>query len=112
MDSAWSNFTRTVLPYSIHMPALLHTAILGLPPPRVGKVREVYDLGDQVLIVATDRISAFDVVMANGIPDKGAILNRMSAFWFGHLAGVCPSHFVSIANTDIDARLGGNHSEL
>jgi len=94
------------------MPVLLHTAVPGLPLPRVGKVREVYDLGEQVLIVATDRISAFDVVMANGIPDKGAVLNRMSAFWFGHLAGVCPSHFISISSGDIDARLGANHPEL
>jgi phosphoribosylaminoimidazole-succinocarboxamide synthase len=75
-------------------------------------VREVYDLGDQVLIVATDRISAFDVVMANGIPDKGAILNRMSSFWFGHLAGVCPSHLISIAPHDIEARLGAAYPEL
>jgi phosphoribosylaminoimidazole-succinocarboxamide synthase len=94
------------------MPELLHASLPGLPPPRVGKVREVYDLGDQVLIVATDRISAFDVVMANGIPGKGAILNRMSAFWFRYLAGVCPSHFMTIAASDIDACLGAAHPEL
>ena len=94
------------------MPELLHTSLPALPPPRVGKVREVYELGDEVLIVATDRISAFDVVMANGIPDKGAILNRMSAFWFGHLAGVCPSHFISISSVDINDRLGASHPEL
>ena len=94
------------------MPELLHTSLPGLPPPRVGKVREVYDLGEQVLIVATDRISAFDVVMGNGIPDKGAILNRMSAFWFSHLEGICPSHFISIAAEDIDARLGAIYPEL
>jgi phosphoribosylaminoimidazole-succinocarboxamide synthase len=57
------------------MPELLHTALFGLPAPRVGKVRDVYDLGDEMLIVATDRISAFDAVMANGIPDKGCVLN-------------------------------------
>src|SRR5579862_9544404 len=94
------------------MPELLHTALPGLPPPRVGKVREVYDLGDAVLLIATDRISAFDVVMANGIPDKGAILNRMSAFWFKHLADVCPSHFMTMAASDIDACLGAAHPEL
>jgi phosphoribosylaminoimidazole-succinocarboxamide synthase len=60
--------------------ALLHT---NLPfPKRQGKVRDVYDLGDRLLIVSTDRISAFDWVMPNGIPDKGRILNQLSLFWF------------------------------
>lgn len=88
------------------MSALLHTAIPGLPPPRVGKVREVYDLGDDLLIVATDRISAFDVIMANGIPDKGRILNQMSAFWFRELGDVCPTHVLSTDDGAIAARLG------
>src|ERR671921_148673 len=61
-------------------PALLQS---DLPfPVRRGKVRDVYDLGDRLLIVATDRISAYDVVMPNGIPDKGKILNALSLFWF------------------------------
>lgn len=94
------------------MGELLRTAIEGLPSPRVGKVREVYDLGDEVLIVATDRISAFDVVMANGIPDKGAILNQMSAFWFEFCADVCPNHVVSVEDLAIDARVPGSHPEL
>src|SRR3712207_8352472 len=55
----------------------------NLPAPRYrGKVRDTYDLGDRLLIVATDRISAFDVVMARGVPDKGAVLTQLSAFWF------------------------------
>jgi phosphoribosylaminoimidazole-succinocarboxamide synthase len=91
---------------------LLHTAVAGLPPPRVGKVREVYDLGAEVLIVATDRISAFDVVMANGIPDKGAILNQMSAFWFAFLQGVCPNHVVTVKDAEIAQRLPSSHPEL
>jgi phosphoribosylaminoimidazole-succinocarboxamide synthase len=94
------------------MGELLHTAIVGLPPARVGKVREVYDLGTEVLMIATDRISAFDAVMANGIPDKGAILNQMSAFWFKFLADICPNHVISIASADIDARLPSPHPEL
>ena len=77
------------------MPELLHSAVFGLPAPRTGKVRDVYDLGDSVLIVATDRISAFDAVMVNGIPDKGCILTQMSSFWFEHLADVCPNHVLS-----------------
>jgi len=61
-------------------PALLQT---NLPyPKRQGKVRDVYDLGDKLLIISTDRISAFDWVMPNGIPDKGRILNQLSLFWF------------------------------
>lgn len=85
---------------------MLHTSIPGLPPPRVGKVREVYDLGNDLLIVATDRISAFDVIMANGIPDKGRILNQMSAFWFRELGDVCPTHVISTDDDAIAERLG------
>src|ERR1043165_4341032 len=62
------------------MDALLHS---DLPfPVRRGKVRDVYDLGERLLIVATDRISAYDVIMPNGIPDKGKILTALSLFWF------------------------------
>ena len=68
-------------------------------------MRDVYDLGSEVLIVATDRISAFDAVMANGIPEKGCVLNQMSAFWFHKLANVCPNHMISIATNDIQSRL-------
>lgn len=88
------------------MPALLETALPNLPPPRKGKVREVYDLGDCLLIVATDRISAFDVVMANGIPDKGRILTGLSAFWFHRLGGVAPHHVLSTDDAEIAKRVG------
>ena len=74
--------------------ALLESAIPGLPAPKRGKVRDLYDLGDCLLLVATDRISAFDVVMPNGIPDKGRILNSLSVFWFGLLDGV-PNHLIT-----------------
>lgn len=74
--------------------ALIETAIPGLPPPRRGKVRDLYDLGDRLLIVATDRISAFDVILPNGIPDKGRVLNSLSVFWFGLLADV-PNHLIT-----------------
>ena len=86
------------------MPELLHSAVFGLPPARIGKVREVYDLGTELLIVATDRISAFDCIMANGIPDKGAILTQMSAYWFAELADVCPNHVLSTDDATIQAR--------
>jgi phosphoribosylaminoimidazole-succinocarboxamide synthase len=94
------------------MPALLHSAILGLPPARIGKVREVYDLGDELLIVATDRISAFDSVMANGIPDKGRILTQLSSFWFEKLKDVCPHHVLSLDDDKIQGLLAQPQPEL
>lgn len=75
--------------------ALLESEIPGLPPPKRGKVRDVYDLGDSILFVATDRISAFDVVMANGIPDKGKVLTAVSKFWFETLDWM-PNHIISM----------------
>jgi len=60
-----------------------------------GKVRDIYDLGDRLLIVATDRISAFDVIMPNPIPDKGRILTQLSGFWFNLTKGIVPNHIVS-----------------
>lgn len=65
-----------------------------------GKVRDIYDLGDQLLIVATDRISAFDVIMPNPIPDKGAVLNQISRFWFKTTEGIVPNHMISAAVED------------
>ena len=83
--------------------AVLETLLPGLPPPRRGKVRDVYDLGDRVLLVATDRISAFDAVLRPGIPDKGRILTELSNFWFGKFSGVVPNHLLE---TDA-GRFGG-----
>ncbi len=73
---------------------VLRTNIAGREPKR-GKVRDIYDLGDKLLIVATDRISAFDVIMANGIPDKGAVLTRISCFWFDFLADQIEHHLIT-----------------
>jgi phosphoribosylaminoimidazole-succinocarboxamide synthase len=73
---------------------ILQTSIAGQKPMR-GKVRDIYDLGDKLLIVATDRISAFDVVMANGIPYKGIILTQISLFWFDFLGGEIEHHLIS-----------------
>lgn len=83
------------------MSALLTTELPGLPTPRRGKVREVYDLGECLLIVSTDRLSAFDVVMENGVPDKGRVLNQLSAFWFDRLRGVCPNHLITVDDQKI-----------
>ncbi len=69
-------------------------------PKRQGKVRDVYDLGENLLIVATDRISAFDCVMPNGIPEKGAILNRLSLFWFERTRDLIDNHLIATDVTD------------
>ena len=62
---------------------------------RSGKVRDVYDLNDKLLMVVTDRISAFDVIMPNGIPDKGKILTQMSSFWFDQTSDIVENHLIS-----------------
>ena len=69
------------------MEVLWQSELPGLPPPRRGKVRDVYDLGDALLIVATDRLSAYDHVLRPGIPGKGKILNQLSNFWFAAAVG-------------------------
>lgn len=76
------------------MDTVLQTNIAGFQPSR-GKVRDIYDLGDRLLIVATDRISAFDVVMANGIPSKGIILTQISKFWFDYLSPDIEHHLIT-----------------
>jgi phosphoribosylaminoimidazole-succinocarboxamide synthase len=77
----------------------------GLPLVHRGKVRDSFDLGDSLLIVSTDRISAFDVVMANPIPDKGRVLNQMSNFWFERLSDVCPNHLIETRDDAISRRV-------
>ena len=76
------------------MDTVLQTNIAGMEPSR-GKVRDIYDLGDRLLIIATDRLSAFDVVMANGIPYKGIVLTQISRFWFDFLSGDVEHHLIS-----------------
>jgi phosphoribosylaminoimidazole-succinocarboxamide synthase len=78
------------------MSVVLDTQISSLTLARRGKVRDVYDLGEHLLIVATDRISAFDYVLGSGIPDKGAVLTQLSAFWFELLADITPHHLVTV----------------
>jgi len=78
--------------------ALLGTEIPGLPEPLRGKVRDIYDLGESLLFVATDRISAFDCVMPNGIPDKGKVLTGLSLFWFAFMDWL-PNHLIT---ADVD----------
>jgi phosphoribosylaminoimidazole-succinocarboxamide synthase len=77
-------------------PPLLSTSFPGLPPVRAGKVRDIFDAGEDLVIVATDRISAFDYVLGSGIPDKGKVLTQLSAFWFDLTSGVVPNHVLSV----------------
>jgi phosphoribosylaminoimidazole-succinocarboxamide synthase len=78
---------------------VLETDLDGLTLLRRGKVRDIYDLGEKLLIVATDRISAFDYVLGSGIPDKGRVLTQLSAFWFDHLGDLVPHHCLAV---DVD----------
>ena len=75
---------------------LLETSLDGLTLHRRGKVRDVYEIGDALLIVATDRISAFDYVLGSGIPDKGKVLTQLSGFWFDRMGVLVPHHLISL----------------
>jgi phosphoribosylaminoimidazole-succinocarboxamide synthase len=75
---------------------LVETRLNGLGPHRQGKVRDIFDLGDTLVLVATDRISAFDYVLGSGIPDKGKVLTQLSAFWFGQTGDIVPNHLVTM----------------
>lgn len=88
--------------------ALLETSLSNYPK-RQGKVRDVYDLGDRLLLIATDRISAFDWVLPNGIPDKGRVLTGLSAFWFDWLD--VPNHLISSDIADAGLDLADNVRE-
>src|SRR3954471_18863843 len=83
---------RNLLPLST---PILQTTLTARPPDRQGKVRDIYDFGDRLLIVATDRISAFDYVLGSGIPDKGKVLTQISAFWFERTRTLVPNHVLS-----------------
>ncbi|MDP2806743.1 MAG: phosphoribosylaminoimidazolesuccinocarboxamide synthase [bacterium] len=77
-----------------------------------GKVRDIYDLGEHLLIVATDRISAFDVVLPNAIPYKGYVLTQISKFWFGQMSGIMPNHLISVDVADFPAECHKYKEEL
>ncbi len=91
------------------MTAVLTETTLDLPLAARGKVRDVYDLGDKLLIVATDRISAFDAVLPTGIPDKGLVLTQLSAFWFEKTGDIVPNHFLGVVD---DTHIEGVPAEL
>ena len=84
---------------------LLQIELPGIPRVKSGKVREIFDLGDSLLLVATDRISAFDCVMPNGIPRKGEVLTQISHFWFDRFASLVPNHLLARAEDPLPERL-------
>jgi phosphoribosylaminoimidazole-succinocarboxamide synthase len=92
------------------MTVIRETNFPGIAPAARGKVRDIYDLGDKLLIVATDRLSAFDVVMPTPIPDKGKVLTQLSLFWFDLLQNVIPNHILSA--TDFPAPFDAYHEQL
>jgi len=91
---------------------LLKLDLPGVRKLKSGKVREVFDLGQNLLFVATDRISAFDCVMPNGIPRKGEVLTQISYFWFAQTAGIVPNHLVSKAGDPLPAELKAFSAQL
>jgi phosphoribosylaminoimidazole-succinocarboxamide synthase len=91
--------------------AIWKTEIPDLPPPRRGKVRDVYDLGELLLIVACDRISAYDHILQPGIPGKGKILTQLSNFWFDRFRDAVPNHLVATDVGDFPKELAA-HSEM
>ena len=83
---------------------LIQTRLNGLSPHRQGKVRDIYEVDDRLLMIATDRISAFDYVLGSGIPDKGKVLTQLSAFWFDQTRGIVPNHLITTSVADYPAR--------
>ncbi len=94
------------MPAQNYPPVIRQTNLPGIKLHSRGKVRDVYEVDDdQLLIIATDRLSAFDVVMAEGIPDKGRVLTQLSCFWFSFFRGAVPSHFITANVAEYPAEL-------
>jgi phosphoribosylaminoimidazole-succinocarboxamide synthase len=91
---------------------ILQTTLARRLPDRQGKVRDIYDLGDRLLIVATDRISAFDYVLGSGVPDKGKVLTQISAFWFDRTQTIVPNHVLSTDARDLPDAFAADSATL
>lgn len=94
------------------MDVLLETNLNDIPLSRKGKVRDVYEIDDMLLMITTDRISAFDVVLPNGIPDKGKVLTQLSSYWFDKTRSLVPNHVISSRIADYPPRLAPFHDQL
>ena len=93
-------------------PVIAHTDFPTLKLVNRGKVRDIYDLGEYLLLVTSDRISAFDVIMNEGIPNKGFVLNQMSIFWFQQMSDIIPNHIVATEVADFPAVTRPYHEQL
>jgi phosphoribosylaminoimidazole-succinocarboxamide synthase len=98
MSPSLKNGAKSSVASPVAHPVISQTEFPGLKLLGRGKVRDIYDLGDRLLIVATDRLSAFDVILPTPIPDKGRVLTQLSLFWFDRLADVVPHHVISAAD--------------
>ncbi|MFQ5525404.1 MAG: phosphoribosylaminoimidazolesuccinocarboxamide synthase [Thermoanaerobaculia bacterium] len=92
--------------------AVLETQLAGMPPPHRGKVRDIYDLGETLLLVACDRISAYDHVLRPAIPGKGKILNQLTNFWFERLSDSVPNHLLATEAADFPSELAAHREAL
>ena len=90
---------------TVNTTLILQLDLPGIAKVRSGKVREVFDLGDRFLLVASDRLSAFDVILPNGIPRKGEVLTQLSHFWFARFASLVPNHLLAGADDPLPASL-------
>lgn len=93
-------------------PPVFETSFAGLTAHRRGKVRDMYEAGDRLLMVATDRISAYDCVLGSAIPDKGRVLTQLSAFWFHRTREIAPNHMVSIDPAEFPPELSADPDVL
>ncbi len=91
---------------------VIHTRLSGAAPHRQGKVRDIYELGDRMLLVATDRISAFDYVLGSGVPDKGKVLTQLSEFWFDQTRDIVINHLITTDVRQYPAELQGDAEML
>ena len=106
-----SNVEGQVITLPLAAP-LIETRLQGLVPQRTGKVRDIFDCGETLVMVATDRISAFDYVLGSGIPDKGKVLTQLSAFWFERTPGIVPNHVLSVDVREYPAELRAHRDVL
>ena len=91
---------------------VLETNMPTLKMVNRGKVRDIYDLGEHLLLVTSDRLSAFDVIMNEGIPKKGQVLNQISIFWFNRMADIIPNHIVATEVSDFPAETHAYRDQL
>jgi phosphoribosylaminoimidazole-succinocarboxamide synthase len=106
------SMTTKSSPQSASTEVLLTLELTGVKKLKSGKVREMFDLGDALLMVATDRISAFDVIMPNGIPNKGRVLTALSVFWFEHTGHIVANHAITARADEFPKRLQPYRAQL